>query len=36
MRNEYLKAILAQIVVLLLSLILLNLIFKGFFVENIP
>lgn len=36
MRNEYLKAILAQIVVLLLSLILLNLIFQGFFVENIP
>lgn len=35
-RNEYLKAILAQIVVLLLSLILLNLIFQGFFVENIP
>lgn len=36
MRVEYLKAVLAQVFTLLLSLFLLNLIFKGFFIESIP
>ncbi|MEQ1229909.1 hypothetical protein U4959_06595 [Acinetobacter junii] len=34
--SGYFKAILAQIAVLILSLFLLNMIFKGFFVDNIP